>query len=179
MFSSENTFLVLIDVQEKLTAAMYNPSEVAANIVRFVRGIQALEIPIFMTEQNPSALGPTINPLRDLLRDSNAITKLSFSCCGEEAFVNALLRSSRRQALVCGLECHVCVYQTVADLVAMGYDVQVVSDCVSSRTMDNKKIGLEKCRETGASITSVETILFELVRKAEGTAFKKILALVK
>jgi nicotinamidase-related amidase len=80
---------------------------------------------------------------------------------------------------VCGIECHVCVYQSVADLVAQGYEVQVVSDAVASRTLENKEIGIQRCREMGASITSVETILFELLRRAEGPAFKEILGVVK
>ncbi|MGC9030391.1 MAG: hydrolase [Desulfomonilaceae bacterium] len=179
MLGLGNTFLVLIDVQEKLTAAMYNAADLAENVVRFVKGLQALDTPILYTEQNPQGLGPTIPALRDVLGGQSPVTKLSFSCCGNEAFLEQLRSLERRQALVCGIECHVCVYQTVADLVDMGYEVQVVSDCVSSRTLYNKEIGLQRCREVGAALTSVETALFELLKKAEGPAFKKILALVK
>lgn len=179
MLSSTNTFLALIDVQEKLTATMYNSAELVENVVRLVKGLQALEVPIFFTEQNPRGLGPTITPLLGVLGFKNPITKLSFSCCGEQAFLHSLPGLERQHALVCGIECHVCVYQTVADLASMGYKVQVVADCVSSRTIENKGIGLERCREMGASITSVETVLFELLKKAEGPAFKKILDLVK
>ncbi len=170
---------MLIDVQEKLTAAMCDAADLVDNVIRLVKGLQALDAPILYTEQNPHGLGPTIPALREVLGDSNPVTKLSFSCCGEEAFLRQLRRLERRQALVCGIECHVCVYQTVADLAAMGYEVQVPSDCVSSRTLYNKEVGLQRCRDVGASITSVETALFELLGRAEGAAFKKILALVR
>lgn len=179
MFSPDKTFLALIDAQEKLMAAMFNPAEVSENLVLLVKGLQALDVPILISEQNPQGLGPTISPLRNLFQNNHPIKKISFSCCGEEAYIKSLRGLDRRQALVCGIESHVCVYQTVVDLTAMGYEVQVVSDCVSSRKKENKEIGLERCREKGASITSVETILFELLRRAEGSAFKKILALVK
>ena len=175
----ETTFLILIDVQEKLVAAMHHKASLVENVIRLVKGLRILGVPVLFTEQNPAGLGPTIPPLRLLLADNRPITKLSFSCCGEKAFLDALKVLRRQHALVCGIECHVCVYQSVADLVAQGYEVQVVSDAVASRTLENKEIGLQRCREMGASITSVETILFELLRRAEGPAFKEILGVVK
>jgi nicotinamidase-related amidase len=85
----------------------------------------------------------------------------------------------RKQVVVAGIECHVCVYQTVSDLVRLGYEVQVLADCVSSRTPLNKALGLDRCRDSGASVTSVETALFEMLGAAEGDRFKQMLKVVK
>jgi nicotinamidase-related amidase len=179
MLGVEDSFLVLIDVQEKLAAAMHERESLIDNNTRLVKGIQVLGVPILWTEQNPKGLGPTVVQVRDLLVDITPLTKLSFSCCGEETFLSSLKDLRRKQAIVCGIECHVCVYQTVAGLISMGYEVQVVADAVSSRTFMNKEIGLSKCKELGASITSVETVLFELLKKAEGDWFRQMLRVVK
>jgi len=179
MLSVESAFLVLIDIQEKLAAAIYERENLIGNSERLVQGLQILEVPVLWTEQNPKGLGPTVVPVRELLSGASPIIKLHFSCFGEEAFVSALERLRRTQAIVCGIECHVCVYQTVADLISSGYEVHIAADAVSSRTSFNKEIGLAKCRELGASITSVETVLFELLKKAEGDRFRQMLKVVK
>jgi len=179
MLVRENTVLVVIDVQEKLAAAMYEREAMIQGNVKMVTGAGILGIPVVWTEQNPRGLGPTVPPVKELLQCSEPITKLSFSCCGEEPFMKAFQALGRKQVLITGIECHVCVYQTVADLVSMGYEVQVVADAVSSRTPENKAIGLERCKQAGGSITSAETALFELLKKAEGDAFKQMLKVVK
>lgn len=179
MLVRENTVLVVIDMQEKLSAAMYEKEAMIQANVKMVTGAAILGLPVVWTEQNPRGLGPTVPQVRELLQGSDAITKLSFSCCGEEPFMKAIQALGRKQVLITGIECHVCVYQTVADLVAMGYEVQVVADAVSSRTQENKAIGLERCKQAGGSITSAETALFELLKKAEGDAFKQMLRVVK
>ena len=179
MLAVADCVLVLIDVQEKLAAAMHEKEALLENTVRLVKGAGILGIPILWTEQNPRGLGPTVPEVRALISQTKPVTKLSFSCCGEEGFVHALNEVKRNQVLVAGIECHVCVYQTVADLVQTGHEVQVVTDAVSSRTFENKAIGLERIRQCGASLTSVETALFELLRKAEGDEFKQMLKVVK
>ena len=108
-----------------------------------------------------------------------ALPKHSFSCYKNIEIRQALEALNRPNVLVAGIETHVCVYQTVRDLSKAHYDVQLVADAVSSRTIENKEIGLEKCRNTGAQITSVETALFELLAVAEGDRFKKILDVIK
>lgn len=179
MLDLENTVLVVVDVQEKLWAAMHEKELLRDNTVRIVQGAKILGIPIVWTEQNPKGLGPTIPEVAELLADSNSVTKLSFSCCGEKDFMAKLDELKRKQILITGMETHVCVYQTVADLQNMGYEVQVVADAVSSRTPENRVIGLERAKEAGASITSTETALFELLKVAEGDRFKQMLKVVK
>ena len=179
MLTAENTVLVLVDIQERLTAAMIEKQALVESAVRIVKGARVLEIPIIRTEQNPDGLGRTVPELDQLLSDAEPVTKLSFSCYGEPRFVDKLHSLSRGQILVGGIEAHVCVYQTVLDLLPHGYEVQVLADVVSSRTEANRTIGLERCKEAGATITSVETALFEMLRAAEGDKFKQMLKVVK
>jgi nicotinamidase-related amidase len=179
MLDSENTTLVVVDVQEKLWAAMYEKELLRDNTVRIVQGAKILGVPIVWTEQNPKGLGPTLPEVAQLLTESSPVTKLSFSCCGEKDFMAKLDELNRKQILITGMETHVCVYQTIADLRNMGYEVQVVADAVSSRTPENRAIGLERAKEAGASITSTETALFELLKVAEGDRFKQMLKVVK
>ena len=107
------------------------------------------------------------------------VVKFSFSCCGEESFQQELKALNRKQVLLTGIETHVCIYQTAVELVNAGYEVQIVADCVSSRTPFNRDIGLNRMNAAGASITSVETALFELLRVAKGDKFKEISRIVK
>ena len=179
MLTPENTILVMIDIQEKLTRAMLDKEALVENAAKMVSGAKILEVPIIRTEQNPNGLGRTVPELEELLGDVEPITKLSFSCCGEPHFMEALQKFARKQILIGGIESHVCVYQTVLDLASLGYEVQALADVVSSRTAENRNIGLERCREAGASITSVETALFEILRAAEGDKFKQMLKVVK
>ena len=111
--------------------------------------------------------------------DIQPISKMSFSSCRSGPFVQALKALSRGQVLIAGIETHVCVYQTAVDLVDLGYEAQVVTDAVSSRTPENKKIGLRKMSDAGVGLTSVETVLFELLKVAEGESFKEIIRIVK
>ncbi len=179
MLKPENTILVLVDVQEKLSRAMHEKEALVDNTVRMVQGAKILDVPIVWTEQNPKGLGPTLPEVREFLAGSEPVTKLSFSCCGEPRFMDAIRKLGRTQIVVAGIESHVCVYQTVSDLVKLGYEVQVLTDCVSSRTPANRALGLERCKESGASMTSVETALFEMLGAAEGDRFKRMLKVVK
>jgi nicotinamidase-related amidase len=179
VLTPENTILVMIDIQEKLTRAMLDKEALVENAVKMVGGAKILGTPIIRTEQNPDGLGRTVPELEELLGDVEPITKLSFSCCGEPHFMEELQKFGRKQILIGGIESHVCVYQTVSDLTALGYEVQTLADVVSSRTAENRNIGFERCREAGSSITSVETALFEMLRAAKGDKFKQMLKVVK
>lgn len=179
MLNIEDTALIVIDFQEKLVRAMHDRDMLVQNVVKLIKGAQVIGLPILWTEQNPEGLGPTIPEIAELLRDQEPVVKLSFSCCGEASFEEQLEALGREQLLLAGIEAHVCVYQTATDLLDMGFDVEVVSDAVASRTPENKRVGLDKCREYGASITSVETALFELIQVAEGPHFKELIKVVK
>jgi nicotinamidase-related amidase len=158
---------------------MHEKERLFRNLQTLVKGIQVLEVPTLWMEQNPEGLGPTIPEIANLLTDITPISKMSFSCCQTPPFVKALTGLNRKQVLIAGIEAHICVYQTTAELIDMGYAVHVVADAVSSRTEENKTIGLQKMKDAGASWTSVETLLFELLRVAEGEKFKTMLKIVK
>jgi len=179
MLNLEETVLVIIDVQGKLARLMYEKDKLFENLQKAIRGARVLGIPIIWLEQNPKGLGSTVPEVASLLSDTKPISKFSFSCCGDEGFINVLNSMNRKQVLLAGIEAHVCVYQTAADLVALGYEVEILTDAVSSRTKENREIGLQKMHEVGASLTSTETALFELLKTAKAGQFKEIARIVK
>jgi len=180
MLTVDNTALLIIDVQGKLAQLMHQKEKLFANLEKIIKGAQVLELPLIWTEQVPEKLGPTSPELAELLiRSAQPISKASFSCCGVEPFVSALAQTKRRQVLVTGIETHICVYQTSVDLLAQGYEVQVVADAVSSRTAENRQLGLDRMHSAGAVLTSTEMALFELLRVAEGDKFRQISKIVK
>ena len=179
MLQKETAALALIDVQGKLASLMHEREELYRQLQILVKGAQALDLPIFWMEQYPEGLGPTIPELAELLADQQPLAKLCFSACGQRDFQDGLRKSGRRQVIVAGIETHICVYQTARDLLEDNYDVEIVADAVSSRSAQNKEIGIEKMRLAGAAITSVETVLFELLREAGTPQFKEIARLVK
>ncbi|MBN2010437.1 hydrolase [candidate division KSB1 bacterium] len=179
MLQLDNTALVVIDVQGNLAQMMYKRDALFTNLEILIKAAKELRIPILWNEQLPDKIGPTIPQLQVLLSNQAPLIKRSFSCCGEPQFMETLKKLTVTHLLICGIEAHVCVYQTVRDLLAHGYRTHAISDAVSSRTGANKKIALQRMRELGAVISSVEMALFELLRVAEGNEFKSIIKLVK
>lgn len=179
MFRLENTVMLLVDVQGQLAQLMYEKEQLFAQLSTMIKGMQVLGVPIIWMEQIPSKLGPTTQEIAALMPDQTPIEKFSFSCCGEPRFMEAFGAADRSQVLITGIETHICVFQTGAELMEKGCQVQVVSDCVSSRTRENKKVGLKRLADEGAGITSVEMAFFELMREARGDAFKKMVKLIK
>lgn len=179
MLGVESTVLIVIDVQEKLMRAMYQRDKLIDNLQKLIKGIQVLGIPVLVTEQYPPGLGATIPEISQLLCNLQPLPKISFSCYGDENFVRRFEALGRRQILVSGIESHVCVYQSASDLIKSGYEVHVVTDAVSSRTLENVKIGFNLMERIGAVLTSTEAVLFELLRVAEGEKFKTISRIVK
>jgi nicotinamidase-related amidase len=163
--------LVVIDVQEGFRKAVPGFDQVAGAAAALVKGAKAVGVPIMVTEQYPKGLGHTAPPIAEALPDGvEAIEKVCFSAPEAEGFDLA----GRDQALVCGIEAHVCVNQTTLDLLEEGVEVHVAVDAVGSRFEQNKAIGLKKMERAGAIITSVETALFELVGRAGTDEFKQV-----
>lgn len=180
MLSEKNTILVIIDVQSALLQAMHEREDLLANLQKLIKGTQALDLPILWLEQNPSRLGQTAPEIQVLLGGSQSvIPKMAYSCCGEPKFMHNIEALGRQQILLAGIETHVCVYQTAADLLARGFEVQIVADAVSSRRAFDKTVGLDRVRALGARIACVEMVLFELMRTAEHPAFKNVLKIVR
>lgn len=179
MLNCSDTLLLIVDIQEKLVRAMHAREELLVRAQQLVQGARVLNVPILVTEQNPKGLGATVPEIAAHLSGVQPISKFSFGCCASEEFLHALRAGAARNVLMAGIETHVCVYQTARELLARGCHVEIVADACSSRTPENKQIGLDKMRAAGAAVTSVETALFELLKVAEGPLFKEILKIVK
>ncbi len=179
MLDIENCCLAVVDVQGKLAQLMHGKEALFKNIQILVQAAQILEMPILWCQQVPDALGPTVPEIAQHLTDLEPANKSMFSCCGTDQFNARLNESRRNQVLLCGIETHICVYQTAIDLLARGFNVNVIADAVSSRTLDNKQIALNRLAAEGVSISSVEMALFELLRSAEHPKFRQIAKLIK
>ena len=179
MLSLDRVVMVVVDVQEKLISHIWEKEKIIRNIQMLIKGLKILNVPILLTEQYPEGLGKTIPRIREILSDISPISKMTFDCSANKNFMERINGLKRKQILLCGIETHVCIYQTAIGLKSKGYEVDVVADGVSSRTEGNKEIALQRMRDSGIGITSVETVLFELLKTAEGKEFKEILKLVK
>ncbi len=177
MLTRNNIVLTIIDVQGNLAAVIDLRDIVIENIRKIIKGCQVFDIPILLTEE--INLGPTIPEITDLIPETRPIIKESFSSCGNEEFVKALQTLERKQVLLAGMETHVCVYQTAVDLIARGYEVQIIADAVSSRSQHNREIALHKMRDHGVIWTSTEMVLFELLKTAADPKLRNIINLVK
>ena len=179
MLQTDQTVFVLVDVQGKLAQIVNESKELHDNLEKLIKGLQVLDIPILWLEQYPAGLGPTTESLANVLEGQQPIAKMTFSAMGNEEFVKQLNELGRKQVLIAGIETHICVYMTAADLVEQGYEVEVVVDAVTSRTEANKMIGLQKMKHLGVSGTCVETALYELLGEAGTDGFKKVLKVIK
>lgn len=179
MLDMQNCCLVVVDVQGKLASLVHGKDDLFKNIEILIKAAKILNIPILWCQQCPDALGPTIPQIARLLTGTDPINKASFSCCGCDRFNARLNELTRSQVLLCGIEAHVCIYQTAVDLLRKGFTVDVLADAVSSRTLENKQIAINRLAAAGANISSTEMALFELLRTADHHQFKQIAKLVK
>jgi nicotinamidase-related amidase len=179
MLKINNCLLVLIDIQTKLWNAMSDKEALSANTQKLLKALKVLEVPLIATEQNPRGLGPTLPELGTLLGTVRPLPKSCFSCLEDAGFKQALQEANRRQILICGIETHICVYQTALDLLSAGYEVQVVADCVSSREASNRDIALSRMQAEGAKLTTSEMAIYELLKTAESPKFREILQIIK
>lgn len=170
---------LIIDIQERLFPHMAGKEELLRKCLILVEGMKILKLPLLLTEQYPKGLGPTLEEIREQLGEIPAIEKVTFSCCDEPDFIRELERSACKTIVIAGIEAHVCVLQTVVDLVAEGYLPVVVADCISSRSEEDKEVAMQRMRAEGAVVSTCESILFELCRSAGAKEFKAISNLIK
>ena len=176
----KNPCLLIIDVQEKLFPVVSENQKLLKNIKILIQGFNIFKLPILISEQVPDKLGLTIEPIKTLAPNIKPIIKSSFSCMLEPSFkqrISAL--DSIDGFVVCGLEAHICVFQTVRDLLLEGYKVEVLSDSVASRNIQNKQIAIDRINNEGGGISSVEMFLFHLQETSKSPTFKKLSKLVK
>lgn len=174
---SQTTGLV-VDVQEKFAPHIAEYSSVLKRMQIVIGGLKALGVPLAVTEQNSSKLGPTVPEIAQLL-DVKASNKMEFSCYDHTPYRSWLEKQGRKTVIIMGIETHVCVLQTAVDLKQAGYQPIIVWDAVSSRSLDNKKTALERFRQENITVSSSESILFELMRTFEHPEAKTISGLLK
>jgi len=179
MISRTDAVLVIVDIQGNLAQAMFDKENLFANTVKLIKGVKALNIPIVITEQIPQKLGKTLPQIAVEIEGFDPIAKESFSCWDENKFKERLNTIGRRHVILIGIECHVCVYQTALDLIANGYTVHLVADVVSSRTPENRQIGIDAMKNAGARLTSTEMVLFEILGTAADPKAKEFFKIVK
>jgi nicotinamidase-related amidase len=171
----KRTTLIVVDVQEGFRRAVPDFQRVAKATATLIEGAAAIGIPVVVTEQYPKGLGETAPEVAEHLPvGTEPLEKVCFSAADADGFD----LGERDQALVCGVETHVCVNQTTLDLLGSGVGVQVAEDAVGSRTDENKRVGLHRMERAGAVLTSVETALFELLGRAGTDEFKRVQKLI-
>ncbi|TDJ54246.1 MAG: hydrolase [Ignavibacteria bacterium] len=179
LLTTDKTALLIIDIQERIIRVINEYETVVENTIKLIKGFKALGIPIYYTEQYPKGLGPTVESIQNELEGNDAIQKLSFSCSGAGDLFNELIKNGISQVVVCGVESHVCVQQTVLDLIANDFQVNLAADAVSSRRVKDYEISLSRMRQHGADVTTTEAILFELLNVCGTDVFKQISKIVK
>ena len=183
LLKPEHTTLLIVDIQEKLLPTIIQPESLIHHVRLLIETAQTLDIPIVVSEQYPKGLGQTVSSIAGQLSNTaKRFEKVSFGCFGEpslESHLNSLKSEGRYQVIVCGLEAHVCVSQTVHQLLDAGFEPHVVQDAISSRRPDSLMIGLAKMNQTGAVLTGTEMAMFELVDNSQHPHFKALQALIK
>jgi nicotinamidase-related amidase len=179
MLDRKESVLVIVDVQEKLVRAL-DKDVVVNRTTTLAKAAKIMGIPVVVTEQYPNGLGSTVDNVKNnLATDTKIIEKTAFSALREPAFAQAIKDSGKKQIVICGIETHICVHQTVAELLSEGYDIYVVKDACASRNKYEFKQGIERMQENGAKISCVEIVLFEWLKSAKNPYFKEVQALIK
>ena len=176
LIKREDSVLVVIDVQERLIPVISNHNKMIANIVKLIRFAEIISMPVVMTEQEK--LGLTVKEIKMELPDLVPITKIEFSAGKCSKFVKKLDQLSRNNVILAGIETHICIAQTALELLP-NFNVHVISDATSSRSVENKDIALQRLNQSGVVVSSTEMVIYELMEKAGTEEFKKVLSLIK
>jgi len=180
--NAADSLLIVVDIQQRLGDAMPGKvlNRVLQNTILLARSATLLGVPVIQTEQYPRGLGTTHPSVAAALpQDTRAIEKLSFSCCAADGFLDAVAQTQRRQAVLVGMEAHVCVLQTALGLAGTGLDVFVVEDATCSRRLENYQNALDRLRQSGVTVVSAESTVFEWLASASHEHFKAIQALLR
>ncbi len=179
MLVKGNTGLVVIDVQGNLAKRVHQSEQMIGNVCKLIQGAQVLSMPIIWLEQTPDKLGSSVDSVAQLMTGKTPLAKHTFDACSNVEFLSQVKAAKVRCWLICGIEAHICVYQTAQSMAKLGYYVEVVSDAVSSRKVDNTTLALNKCALQRIGLTSVEMSLYEVLGDSTAPEFKSILAIVK
>ncbi|MEA4854077.1 MAG: isochorismatase family protein [Christensenella sp.] len=176
---ADNTAAIGIDFQERLVPVIAGNEKIVEKTAMLLKGLRALGVPLVMMRQYPKGLGDIIPEIKEAAGDFAPMDKLSFSACGEEEIMREIESKGKKNVIVCGVEAHVCVLQTVIDLIAAGMQPVLVCDCIGSRFPSDMEIAVQRAQQEGALLTTAEAILFELTQRAGNETFKTISKLVK
>jgi len=179
LIKPEDSCLIVIDMQERLVPAMQAPAKTIQNAGVLMTAADRLDIPTLMTEQYPKGLGKTVGELAARAGKAQMIEKMHFSCMQEDEFARSFRALGRNQAVIAGMEAHICVLQTGVQLMEEGFDIFVVTDATSSRTLESEKACLDRLGACGAGIVTTEMVVFEWLGRAGTPAFKELLPLIK
>ena len=181
LIRAEESCLIVIDMQERLVPAMQAPARTIRNARVLITAAAELDVPVLLTEQYPKGLGATVPELAKAAAGANAtiLPKMHFSCMEDADFAAAFKATGRKQAIIAGMEAHICVMQTAVSLMDQGYEVFVVTDATSSRTLESEKACLDRLQASGAGIVTTEMVVFEWLGRAGTPAFKALLPLIK
>jgi nicotinamidase-related amidase len=157
MIPKEDVIAVVVDIQERLFPHIHEHQQLSENLVKLIKGLKILNVPMIVTQQYTRGLGQTIPPVAEALGEFEPLEKLTFSCYGDPDFVNVLNDSGKNHIILAGIETHVCVLQTAMDLLDIGYEVIIIEDCVSSRRLNDKQVALKRMRDDGVIITTCES----------------------
>lgn len=179
LLEREQTGLVIVDIQTKLMQVMRQKERVLENNLKLIQMTKLFDLPVVATEQYPKMIGPTVPEIKELIPDIKPISKTDFNCCAVDPFMQALKSDGLINIILTGVESHICVLQTCLDLLDKGYIVHVPRDAVDSRTEENWLTALNLMEKAGAVITSTETVIFQILKKAGTKEFKEMLRLIK
>lgn len=174
-----DSVLIVIDMQERLVPAMEAPARTIANAAKLITAAREVKVPILLTEQYPKGLGSTVEPIAKLSDSARVFPKIHFSCMNDPDFNAAFKAEKRKQAIIAGMEAHICVTQTAASLMDDGFDVFVVSDATASRTKTSEEACIARLSAAGAGIVTTEMVIFEWLGQADTPEFRRLLPLVK
>ncbi len=176
---SKQTQVLVIDIQEKLYPHIYKKEKVLENSIKLIKGLKLFKTPFVLNEQYPKGIGSTISPIKELLKDVVVHEKVTFSCCKTDETMETIKSNSKKFVIVFGIEAHVCVMQSVLDLLEAGFMPVLVTDCIGSRSPHNRDSAIQRMIQAGAIPATYESILFELCVSAKNEVFKEISKIVR
>lgn len=181
IFDPDKTIILIIDIQDKLLNAAFNSLSIKKNSETLIKTARALNIPIFITEQYPKGLGETIKEIKNNLESTNCTVfeKNAFNAFSDKNIWSTFKKLNRKQVIICGIETHICVYQTAEYLLNKEYSVTVISDSSGSRNDIEHNLGLDNIKQDGGYIKTTEMILFELLKTSKHPKFKELQTLIK
>lgn len=177
--TSQNSLLLVIDIQEKLFPLLFNKDEFRKNTEKFLKCAKILEIDALLTEQYPNGLGKTCGFILENMPKHESVEKTSFDCCGNKQFNDKLKKFRKKNIIIIGIETHICVTQTAESLIEQGYNVHIAADCISARKPVDHHIGIERMKQIGANLATWEMIVYKFLKSKENKCFKDVLEVLK